>query len=248
MNPAAIEIEGLVIEHGHGVRTVDRVSLELLTGEILVLAGPSGAGKSTLLRALLGFATPTAGGIRLAGRLVSDGAVALVPPEERGLGVVFQDLALWPHLDVADNVGFALAVRRVARDERRQRVREVLRRVGLEHRARSRPDELSGGERQRVAIARAIVTDPSAVLLDEPLSSLDVLLQRELLAFLRELFQTRGNSVLYVTHDPREAFAIADRIAIMEGGRITYVGSPANLAQAAATPFARAFAPESSKP
>ena len=243
MTGAVIELEGLALEHG-ARRVLDGVDLSIAAGEVLGLGGPSGAGKSTLLRAVLGLAVPSAGRIRIDGQLASDGAQILVPPEERGLGVVFQDLALWPHLTVADNVGFALAVRGTAAGEQAQRVTGALRQVGLEQRARSRPGELSGGERQRVAIARALVTRPRAVLLDEPLASVDVLLQRELLSVFRRIFEESGATVLYVTHDGREAFAVADRIALLEDGKIAALAPTDRLMREATSAFARAFVGE----
>lgn len=222
-----------------GRDVLHELSLELAQGERVALLGPSGSGKTTLLRVILGFVSPAAGVVRIGGELASAADTILVPPERRGLGVVFQDLALWPHLDVAGNLGFGLAARGVPRVEREERVRATLTRVGLADRAHSYPGALSGGERQRVAIARALVLRPRAVLLDEPLSNLDSGLKRELLGFLAELLQEQSMAALYVTHDPREAARLANRIAVIESGRLAQVGSFEDLRRNPATPFVR---------
>ena len=236
----AVELEGVTARLGRA-RVLDAVSLAIEAGEPIALAGPSGAGKSTLLRVLLGLTNPTAGIVRLGGRIVSDGDAVVVEPEERGLGMVFQDLALWPHMSVHENLEFGLAARGVPESERNARIARTLADVGLEARARSSPAELSGGERQRVAIARAVVLDPAAVLFDEPLSNLDVVLRRELLGLIRRLCEARGTTAVYVTHDPREATAIGRRIAILERGRLVQVGTPEALRTSPATEFVRSF-------
>jgi iron(III) transport system ATP-binding protein len=194
-------------------------------GETLALLGPSGAGKSSLLRVILGLLAPSRGRVLLDDEIVSDGSRIIRAPEERGLGMVFQDLALWPHLTVAGNLAFPL--RGLAMEKRAQtrRIDALLERVGLIDERDCRPDALSGGERQRVAIARALVTKPRAVLLDEPLASLDVLLKRQLLGLFSSLFRENGTSVLYVTHDPREAAQVGSRIAIMSEGATVQTGT-----------------------
>jgi iron(III) transport system ATP-binding protein len=210
--------------------------------ERVVVVGPSGAGKSTLLRVVLGL-EPLAGGVvRIDGRLASDGSRRLLAPEERGVAMVFQDLALWPHLDVAANLAFALRARGVPRGERDRRVREALSQVRLDGFEARHPGELSGGERQRVAIARALVTDPVALLLDEPLANLDVVCKQELLALLAEVTRDRRLPTLHVTHDPAEAAALGDRIAVLEGGALAQVGTADQLAAEPATPFVEALA------
>jgi iron(III) transport system ATP-binding protein len=219
---AVLELDGVSDD-----RILRGVTLKVVASETLALVGPSGAGKSTVLRHVLGFAVPTSGTVRIAGRIASDLGRIAVPPEERGLGVVFQDLALWPHMTIEGNLGFA------APD--RDRIAEMLERVGLADKARRYPGELSGGERQRAAIARALVTSPALILLDEPLASLDVVLRDELVVLFRELLRDR--TVLYVTHDPREVAALADRVAAIEGGAITQTGTPAELVASPATPF-----------
>lgn len=214
------------VSAGYSERSVlTDFSLEVASGEVVALLGPSGSGKTTALRILLGFLAPARGSVRIGADVASRDGEVLVPPEGRGLGVVFQDLALWPHLTVAGNLGFGLAARHVPRQKREARIHAMLERVGLANHAGRYPGELSGGERQRVAIARALVLEPQAVLLDEPLTNLDVSLKRELLRFFRELLEERGATALYVTHDLREAAALADRIGVIEAGRIAQLGS-----------------------
>jgi iron(III) transport system ATP-binding protein len=241
VTPNVIELTGITVVQG-AARVLDDVSLAVLAGEIVVLSGPSGAGKTTLLRVLAGLAAPAAGTVRLRGRAVSADRRTIIAPEERNLAMVFQDLALWPHLTVQGNLAFALESRGIERDLRESRIHDALSHVGLADHLRRYPGELSGGERQRVAIARALVQEPQAVLFDEPLSNLDVVLKRELTELFRRLLRERRMPALYVTHDPREAAALADRVAILEGGRIVQVGTMAELAASPATAFVRAFA------
>jgi ABC-type Fe3+/spermidine/putrescine transport system ATPase subunit len=222
-------------------RVLDDVSLRVAPGESLALLGPSASGKTSLLRAVLGLAVPGSGAVRLGERLVSRDGRLLVPPEDRNLAVVFQDLALWPHLSVEGNLAFGLSARGVRADDRTARIAAMLRRVGLDGVGRRHPGELSGGQRQRVAIARALVLDPGAVLLDEPLASVDVELKRDLLSLLRDLFRERSATVLHVTHDLREAAALADRFAVLEEGRLVQEGGLDDLRRVPATPFVRAL-------
>jgi iron(III) transport system ATP-binding protein len=236
----ALEAIGLTAAHGAS-RVLDGVSLAVAAGEILALAGPSGAGKSTLLRVLLGLSVPIGGEVRLRGRVATVGTRLIIPPEERNLGMVFQDLALWPHLSVHGNLAFVLEARGASRATRELRIAEALAHVGLSAFAHRRPGDLSGGERQRVAIARALVAEPDAVLLDEPLANLDIALKRDLCGLLGRVLRERSIGVLYVTHDPREAAALADRIAVLEEGRLVQVGTAEELRAAPATPFVRAF-------
>jgi iron(III) transport system ATP-binding protein len=217
------------------------VSLSVAAGEVVGLLGPSGCGKSTLVRLLLGLELPAAGTIHVNGVVVSEPGKLVVLPEQRSLAVVFQDLALWPHLTLHGNLAFGLAARGVRRTERERRIERALIGVGLADSARRRPGELSGGEQQRLAIARALVLEPRAVLLDEPLTNLDVLLKRELLGRFRHLFQQQGVAALYVTHDLREAAALSDRIAVLEEGRIVQQGGVESLRERPATEFVRAL-------
>jgi iron(III) transport system ATP-binding protein len=219
-----LEVDDLWVPRS-GAAVLRGVSLSIQAGEVLALLGPSGAGKTTLVRAILGFLTPEQGAVWVGGVLVSTRGRILRLPEERNLAVVFQDLALWPHLTVYGNLAFGLEARGLPRAERDARIHGMLGRVGLSGKENRRPGDLSGGERQRVAIARALVLEPQAVLLDEPLSNLDVVLRRDLLSFLRELLKERGVPALYVTHDPREAVALADRAAILDHGRVIQSGT-----------------------
>lgn len=201
------------------------LSLVVESGEIMAVLGPSGSGKTSLLRVALGLDAPTRGTVWAgATRLSADGRV-LVSPERRRLAMVFQDLALWPHLSVEAHLRFVLSSVGVPKPEQEERIARMLEQVELRERATAYPGELSGGERQRVAIARALVTEPAAVLLDEPLSNLDLRLRRELLGLLKNLFAQSRMTAVYVTHDIREAVALGDRIAVMSAGRLVAVGT-----------------------
>jgi len=235
---ATIVLEGVTVMHGER-RALAEVSLLIAAGEKLAVLGSSGSGKTTLLRAVAGFVTPDVGTIRIGDAVASEGGRSILPPEEREVAMVFQDLALWPHLTVRGNLEFGLECKRVPRDERETRMATILTRVGLAGKERRHPGELSGGERQRVAIARALVLEPRAVLFDEPLSNLDVGLKRELLALFRELLAERRATALYVTHDPREARALGDTTAVLDEGRVVHVGKLEALASRADLPFAR---------
>ena len=237
---AALGLENVTLHH-HGRAILDRVSLGVAAGEVLALLGPSASGKTSVLRVLLGFAVPQSGTVSLGNRVVTQDGRLIVPPEDRGLAVVFQDLALWPHLTVAGNLAFGLAAQRVPAAEATARIAAITRRVGLAGTEARYPGELSGGQRQRVAIARALVLEPRAVLLDEPLSNVDVDLRRDLLALLRELLRERGSTAIHVTHDLREATAIAGRLVVIEGGHIVQQGTLEDLRRAPATPFVRSL-------
>ena len=235
---AAIQLEGVTVLRG-GRTVLADVSLRVPAGETLSVLGSSGSGKTTLLRVVAGLVTPQLGAVRIGEALASESGRIVLAPEEREIAMVFQDLALWPHLTVRGNLAFGLDARKVPRAERDARVAAMLSRVGLTGQERRHPGELSGGERQRVAIARALVLEPRAVLLDEPLSNLDVGLKQELLELFRELLRERGTTALYVTHDPREAQALAGRAAVLDGGRIVHVGPLEGLRGRPDLPFAR---------
>jgi iron(III) transport system ATP-binding protein len=233
---AAIALEDVVLRYGDRT-ALDGFALSVGRGEVVALLGPSGCGKTSVLRLVVGLVAPGSGRVRLFGEIVSRDGAILKPPEERGVAIVFQDLALWPHLTVRGNLAFGLASQGVPRRARDERVRAMLERVGLSGREDRYPGELSGGERQRVAIARALVLEPRAVLLDEPLSNLDAALKRELLSLFGALLGERETTALYVTHDLREAAAVGERIAVMEGGRVVQEGTLATLRDHPATPF-----------
>ena len=206
-----------------GRAAVSGFSLSIEQGERVVLVGPSGCGKTTVLRLLAGLAVPTAGRIFIGDRLVSGPGTLIVPPEERNLGFVFQDLALWPHMSVRGNLEFGLKARGTGREERARRIREMLTLVELEHRAGARPGELSGGEQQRVALARALVQRPATLLMDEPLSNLDPELSLRLRADILRLQRDLGFTLLYVTHNRDEALALGTRLVRMSRGRVEAV-------------------------
>ena len=233
---SAIELEGIHFDHD-GQPVLSGLDLSVESGQVLALLGPSGCGKTTVLRLLLGLDVPARGIVRLGDAVASEGGRLLISPEDRGLAVVFQDLALWPHLTVIRNLSFGLDAQGVPRAEGESRIAAILERLSLADKASRYPGQLSGGERQRVAIARALVLEPRAVLLDEPLSNLDVSLKRELLNLFRDLFRERGNTVVYVTHDLREAALLGDRIAVMEAGGIAQIGVLEELRQQPASTF-----------
>ncbi|MCP5150956.1 MAG: ABC transporter ATP-binding protein [Ectothiorhodospiraceae bacterium] len=227
-------------KHFGPAAAVDRVSLEVADGEFLAVLGPSGCGKTTMLRLVAGFERASDGEVRIGGRLVSAPGLH-VPPEERHVGIVFQTYALWPHMTVAGNVGYPLRVARVARSDREARVEAALATVGLAGLGGRRPAELSGGQRQRVALARCLVMEPRLVLLDEPLANLDVHLRAAMEDEFVRLHRATGATMLYITHDQAEAMALADRIAVMDGGRIVQVAAPRTLYREPATPMVAAF-------
>jgi len=235
---AAIQLDGVTVLRD-GRKVLADVTLHVPAGETLSVLGSSGSGKTTLLRVVAGFVPPQLGVVRIAEALASERGRLVVPPEERGIAMVFQDLALWPHLTVHGNLAFGLEGKKVPRAERDDRIASILSRVGLTGKERRHPGELSGGERQRVAIARALVREPRAVLLDEPLSNLDVGLKQELLELFRELLNERRTTALYVTHDPKEAHALSDRVAVMDDGRVAHVGRLEELRARPDLPFAR---------
>ncbi|WP_243093732.1 ABC transporter ATP-binding protein [Thermus thalpophilus] len=197
------------------------VALEVQAGEVLALLGPSGSGKSTLLKLIAGLLPPDRGLVRL-------GPLDLtpLPPEKRGVGFLFQDYALFPHLSVAENIAFPLVEARWPKARREERVQELLSRMELSPHARKRPEALSGGEKQRVALARALAARPRLLLLDEPLGALDLRLREELLFFLRKTLREEGVTTLLVTHDQKEAFLLAARVAVLREGKLVQVGTP----------------------
>jgi len=227
---------------GPVVWAVKDVSLVIRQGEFLTLLGPSGCGKTTTLRMIAGFIMPTTGRIALGPRVLSSAKErVVVPPERRGMGMVFQSYAVWPHLTAAQNVTYPLRHARLGRAEVERRTREALSLVHLDGMGGRYPHELSGGQQQRVALARALVMEPAVLLLDEPLSNLDAQLREELRAELRDLHGRLDVTVVYVTHDRGEAMALSDRIAVLFAGHIAQVGSPRDLYEHPADPAVAAF-------
>jgi iron(III) transport system ATP-binding protein len=216
-----IQLDGVTKSFG-AVAAVADAALSVERGELLAVLGPSGCGKTTMLRLIAGFEMPDSGEVRIDGRAVSGGD--WVPPERRHVGMVFQDYALFPHLSVAENIGYGLP-----RSRRAERVAEVLALVGLAGLGERRPHELSGGQQQRVALARALAPEPSIVLLDEPWSNIDPLLRGAMRDDIARILRTAGVTVVLVTHDQEEAFSLADRIALMDAGRIVQVGTPEEM-------------------
>ncbi len=230
-----LSIEGVTLAYGDTI-VVSELSLEAADAEVLCILGPSGCGKSTLLRGIAGLEPLRAGAIELDGLDLAD-----LRPDERGVGLMFQEHALFPHRSVADNVAFGPRMRGVSPPDIDQRVRETLDLVGLAGTGDRKVDELSGGERQRVALARAIAPRPRLLMLDEPLGSLDRALQSRLLTELPDVFAELGTTVVYVTHDQDEALSLADRVAVMRAGRIVQQGSPSELWRGPRTPFVARF-------
>lgn len=224
----ALVVEGLQVRLG-GRPILLGVDLEVGEGEIVALLGPSGSGKTTLLRALAGFERPSGGRILLGQEVLFDAKGIYLPPERRAVGVVFQNYALWPHRTVYENVAFGLRLRRVKEGEVRARVERILDRLGLTGLEGRYPGELSGGQQQRVSLARALAFDPKLILLDEPLSNLDAKLREQARVWLRSTLKETGKAAVFVTHDQAEAMAIADRIALLQEGRLLQVGTPEDI-------------------
>ena len=208
-------------KHIGSVRAVDDVTLTIEPGELFFLLGPSGCGKTTMLRLIAGFIEPTAGRVRF-----GDRDVTRLAPNKRNAGMVFQSYALWPHMTVLQNVAFGLGARKVPRPERRARAMEALESVQMTSCADRKPSQLSGGQQQRVALARALAVEPQVLLLDEPLSNLDAKLRLEMRSEIRRLCKRAGITTVYVTHDQAEALSMADRLAVMQAGRIVQVDAP----------------------
>jgi iron(III) transport system ATP-binding protein len=218
---------------------VDGLTFSLQAGRILALLGPSGCGKTTTLRLIAGFETPDAGHIAIGGRVVARAGAPSVPPEQRGVGVVFQDYALFPHLTVEANVAFGLS--RLPRAERRGRVARMLDLVGLGEFGARYPHELSGGQQQRVAAARALAPEPALLLLDEPFSNLDADLRAQMRDEVQKILRTTGTTAIFVTHDQEEAFTIADEVGVLNEGRLEQLGPPETIYHNPATPFVAEF-------
>ena len=233
---ASIEIAGVSKVYDGGVRAVDAVAMDIRQGEFFSLLGPSGCGKTTTLRMIAGFETPSAGAIRV------DGAdITHVPAHKRDMGMVFQNYALFPHRTVAENVAFGLRMRGLDKASIAAKVKAALAMVELSGLEDRRPAQLSGGQQQRVALARAIVIAPRVLLCDEPLGALDKKLRQQMQFELKQLQKKLGLTLVFVTHDQEEALAMSDRIAVMNGGRVEQVGSPAAVYDEPASPFVYDF-------
>jgi putative spermidine/putrescine transport system ATP-binding protein len=225
-----------VSRHFGNVRAVDKLTLDITTGEFFALLGPSGSGKTTCLRLIAGFEQPTSGTIEIFGE-----HAAGLPPYRRNVNTVFQDYALFPHMTVRDNVAYGLMVKGIAKAERHGKANDALARVALAGYGDRRPGQLSGGQRQRVALARALVNEPKVLLLDEPLGALDLKLREQMQDELKDLQRSLGITFIFVTHDQGEALSMADRIAIFNEGKIVQVGKPEDVYERPQTKFVANF-------
>jgi putative spermidine/putrescine transport system ATP-binding protein len=234
---AAVRLEACAKTFADGTRALEPVTLEIAPGETLVFLGPSGCGKTTTLRIIAGLEAPDAGGrVRFDGEDVTD-----IPIERRNVGMVFQSYALFPNMNVAENIGYGLKIRGVPGAERNARVRELVALTGIEGLERRKIDQLSGGQRQRVALARAVAPRPRVLLLDEPLTALDASLRERLRGELDRLLRSLGITAVYVTHDQAEAMALGDRIVVMRSGAIAQIGSPREIYFEPASRFVAQF-------
>lgn len=225
-------------------RALQQINLDINEGEFVAILGPSGCGKTTLLRLLAGFDSPTSGQVLMKNQVVAQ-ATSFLPPEKRNIGMVFQSFALWPHMNVRDHIRFPLKHHQFLSDDLKKgidsRVDEVLKMVDMNHLAERMPSELSGGQKQRVALARAIAPKPALLLMDEPLSSLDAELRMSMRKEIQQLHHLTGASIVYVTHDQSEALALADKIVVMNKGKIEQVGTPKEIYSSATSRFVASF-------
>ena len=235
MASAALEIADVEVSYG-ATPVLHRISLAVAAGEFVALLGPSGCGKTTLLRAVSGFVPVSAGRILVAGRDITH-----APPDKRGMAMVFQSYALWPHMTTAQNLGYGLKLRRFAKPDIAKRVAEILAMLKLEGFGERNVTQLSGGQRQRVALGRALAVSPELLLLDEPLSNLDARIREEVRHEIKALQAKLGITTIHVTHDREEAMVMADRIAILDAGRIAQVGSPEEVYNRPNSPFVASF-------
>ncbi len=231
----SITAENLTKSYGH-LNVVDHVDVHIQPGELFFLLGPSGCGKTTLLRMIAGLLEPTSGRI-----LFGDRDVTRLPSGKRNCAMVFQNYALWPHMTIRQNVSFGLDVKKTPASEKQRRVNEVMKTVRIEHLADRKPGQLSGGQQQRVALARALVVNPDVLLLDEPLSNLDAKLRYEMRSEIRRICKSTNTTSVYVTHDQEEALSMADRIAVMDHGRIVQCGPPEEVYDRPANHFVADF-------
>jgi ABC-type Fe3+/spermidine/putrescine transport system ATPase subunit len=235
MASAALDVTDLEVSYG-ATPVLKRISLAVAAGEFVALLGPSGCGKTTLLRAVSGFVPVNAGRISVAGRDITH-----APPDKRGMAMVFQSYALWPHMTTAQNLGYGLKLRKVAKPDIARRVAEILAMLKLEGFGERNVTQLSGGQRQRVALGRALAVSPELLLLDEPLSNLDARIREEVRHEIKALQAKLGITTIHVTHDREEAMVMADRIAILDAGRIAQLGSPEEVYNRPSSPFVASF-------
>ncbi|GAA4562886.1 ABC transporter ATP-binding protein [Micromonospora coerulea] len=233
---SAITLRELTKVYPNGVRALDALDLEIADGEFFALLGPSGCGKTTLLRTIAGLELASGGTVRIGERAVTN-----LPPGQRDVAMVFQDYALFPHMTVRDNIAYPLRIKKVGKAARQDKAAATADELGLSTLLERRPGQLSGGQQQRVALARAMACHPKVFLLDEPLSNLDARLRLEARTFLKRLQRELGVTTVFVTHDQAEALALADRIAVMEGGRIRQVGTPTEVFRRPANTFVAGF-------
>lgn len=231
----AVQIDGVRKQFGDAT-ALHEVSLKVYQGEFLTLLGPSGCGKTTLLNLMAGFVEADNGEIFIDGQLVTD-----TPPYQRDIGIVFQNYALFPHMNVADNIGYGLRMRRIPKEEIQERVKQILKLVKLEAYSQRRPRELSGGQQQRVALARALVIRPKVLLLDEPFSALDKNLRLDMQQELKEIQRKLGVTTVFVTHDQGEALAMSDRVVVMSAGHVRQVSPPSDIYRNPHDPFVASF-------
>ena len=236
---ATVELKGLSKAYGPS-KAVDDVSLQIAHGQLVCLLGPSGCGKTTTLRLIAGFIEPTAGEIIVGGKLVSSPKRS-EPPERRNMSMIFQSYALWPHMTVAENVGYGLSIRKLDAKIVAEKVQSILAVARLEALAARYPSELSGGQQQRVSLARALVVQPETLLMDEPLSNLDANLREEMRFEIRRLHDAFKTTTVYVTHDQAEAMTTADMIAVMNGGKIEQLGTPEEIYDRPVSEFVARF-------
>jgi putative spermidine/putrescine transport system ATP-binding protein len=243
VEPASVIVSIRNLSRSFGtVKAVDGVNLDIYAGEFLTLLGPSGSGKTTVLRMIAGFEKPDSGRIELGGKDVSQ-----LPPYERDVNTVFQDYALFPHMDVISNIGYGLRVAGVPKEERIERAQQALDQVRLTGYGNRKPAELSGGQRQRVALARALVNRPSVLLLDEPLGALDLKLREQMQIELKDLQREVGITFIFVTHDQEEALTMSDRIAVFNQGNIEQLGTPREVYESPQSPFVSEFVGQTNK-
>ena len=236
---AVVELNALTKRYGD-VAAVDGLSATIAHGSLICLLGPSGCGKTTTLRLVAGFVDPDGGSIRVGGKTVSEPGRSL-PPERRRMSMIFQSYALWPHMTIAENVGYGLRIRKIERAERERRIATMLDATRLSELAPRYPHELSGGQQQRAALARALVVEPETLLLDEPLSNLDANLREEMRFEIRRLHDEFKYTTIYVTHDQAEAMTTADTIMVMNRGRCEQIGSPEDIYQRPSSEFVARF-------